>query len=321
MARVVKALRVALSEIAIGDRIQPLDDAQAKEVAASFQAHGQLLNKIGLRHTPAGEQKWVLVHGRHRLRALELCGLTELVEGEHFTRMSVGAEQARLIEIEENMARTDVSPFSRAVMLAAYRDAVGIDGRGGDRKSEAFATGDRAGLVALGEGFTAHAMRVFDLSSDQIERLLRIGTALTRPAGLKERLHFSKIARNQSQLLKLAALPEEQLARAAEAFDAANGDFFNLMAVLTQAPGQQSALLARIKAGASLGEIIAADAQDAAESKPGFDHWQQAISAFDQLDFKGRVTAAVAHFKRDEKAIREALKSQGYEIVRIGVSK
>jgi ParB-like chromosome segregation protein Spo0J len=311
MAAKSKALSVALADIAIGDRIQPLDEAQAKEIAASFEAHGQLLNKIGLRHTPAGEQKWVLVHGRHRLRALELCGVVELIEGEHFTRMSVDAEQARLIEIEENMARTDVSPFARAVMLAAYREASGAaTGKGGDRKSAAF--------FSMGDSFAAHAMRVFDLARNDVQRLLQIGTRLSRPEGLAERLHFSRIARNQSQLLKLAALPEEQLARAAEAFDAAKGDYFNLMALLSQAPSQQSALLARIKAGASLGEIIAAEADAAAESKPGYDHWQQAISAFDQLDFKGRVTAAVAHFKRDEKAIREALKSQGYEIVRIG---
>lgn len=311
MAAKSAALRIALTDIEIGDRVQPLDEVQAQEIAASFAAHGELFNRIGLRHAPNGERKWVLVHGRHRLRALEIAGVEELIEGVHFVRHSVSAEQARLLEIEENMARTDVSPFSRAVMLVAYRQAVGIDGRGGDRKSQAAKAGQIEGLR---EGFTAHAMRVFDLAQNDVERLLRIGTRLTKPAGLSERLHFSRIARNQSQLLKLSALPEEQLARAAEAFDAAKGDFFNLMTILNHAPSQQSALLGRLAAGATLDEIVG---EQKPTPSPGFDHWQQAISAYDQLDFKGRVTATVEHFKRDEKAVRAAFKSLGYELVKV----
>jgi len=309
-----KLLTVKLDDIDVADRVQPLDEAKATEIAASVAAHGRLFQPIGLRHTPSAAKTWKLVFGRHRLRALELAGVAELSEGEHFGRMALDAADARLVEIEENMARTDVSPFSRAVMLVAYRDATGIDGRGGDQKSEAARTRkDAPSLDALREGFTAHAMRVFDLSADQLSRLLQIGSRLTKPEGLAERLHFSRIARNQSQLLKLSALPEEQLERAAEAFDAAKGDFFNLMSILNQAPSQQSALLARIKAGASLDEIVAAQA---GEAKPAFDHWGQAISSFDQLDFKDRVTATVEHFRKDEKAVRAALKTLGYELVK-----
>jgi len=306
------ALTIALADIDTSNRVQPLDEAKAQEIATSFGVHGQLIHRIGLRQTPKGKKKWVLVVGRHRLRALEIAGLTQLVEGEHFDRMAVDAARARLLEIEENMARTDMSPFGRAVMLAAYREATGLDGRGGDRKSTAFQARNQAGLAALGEGFTAHAMRVFDLSSDQIERLLRIGVALTKPEGLAGRLHFSRIARNQSQLLKLAALPEEQLARAAEAFDAAKGDFFVMMTILSRSPEGQSALLKKLLAGASLSELVEARPEQPA----GFDHWKQVISAFDQLDFKGRVSATVEHFKRDEKAIRAALGTLGYELVK-----
>lgn len=307
-ARKPAPLTVALAEIEIGERVQPLDEAKAHEIAASFVAHGELVNKIGLRHVPNGERKWVLVHGRHRLRALEIAGVEQLIEGPHFVRHAVSAEQARLMEIEENMARTDVSPFSRAVMLAAYREASGkFSGRGGDRKSDAFSP--------MTESFAAHAMRVFDLSSDQVERLIRIGTVLTKPEGLADRLHFSKIARNQSQLLKLSALPEEQLQHAAAAFDAAEGDFFNLMTILNRPAAQQSKLLARIEAGASLDDLVGDGA--APSQPPRHDHWQQAISAYSQLDFKGRVTATVEHFKRDEKAVREALKSLGYELTKV----
>ncbi len=301
---------IALADIDTSNRVQPLDEAQAQEIAASFVAHGQLINRIGLRHTPNGEKKWVLVHGRHRLRALEIAGVEQLAEGVHFDKLSVDPEQARLLEIEENMARTDVSPFGRAVMLVAYRDAIGAGQRGGDRKSEAFQRLDQ-----LETSFSAHAMRVFDLSSDQVERLIRIGTVLTKPEGLAERLHFSKIARNQSQLLKLSALPEEQLERAAAAFDAAKGDFFNMMSILNSTPDQQSDLLAKIAGGATLGDVLATNSAPA--KPPAYDHWQQAVSAYSQLDFKGRVSATVEHFKQDEKAVREAFKSLGYQIVKV----
>lgn len=312
MTAKLATLLIALSDIDVSDRIQPLDESKAQEIATSFGVHGQLINRIGLRQTPKGKKKWVLVHGRHRLRALEIAGVSELVEGVHFDRLAVDAAQGRLLEIEENMARTDVSPFSRAVMLAAYRDATGIDGRGAHKKAASPAMQEK--LDALREGFTAHAMRVFDLSSDQIERLLRIGTTLTKPQGLAERLHFSKIARNQSQLLKLAALPEEQLARASEAFDAAQGDFYNLMAILSRPAEGQSAVLEKIKAGASLADTLA----PAAPQAPAFDHWQQAVSAFSQLDHKGRVAAFEHYWKHDQKAIRAGLNALGYDLVKIG---
>lgn len=306
MAAKSPALTVSIDDIEVSGRVRPIDETVAQEIAASYQLHGRLFQLIGLRQTPKGKKKWVLVWGGHRLRALAIAGVTELVEGEHFGRIAVDAANARRVEIEENMARTDETPFARAVMLAAYRDDSDIGGRGGDRRSAEF--------QKLGSSFTAHAMRVFDLSSDQVERLLRIGTALTKPEGLAERLHFSRIARNQSQLLKLSALPEEQLARAAEAFDAAKGDFFNLMAILTRPPEGQSALLAKLRAGASLDDIIG---EQKADKVPAFDHWQQAVSAYSQLDFKGRVTATVEHWKQDERAVRAAFKTLGYDLVKL----
>lgn len=306
MAAKSAPLTIAIADIDTSGRLLPLDDAEAQQIATSMAARDMVLQPIGIRQTPKAAQKWKLVFGRHRLRAFEINGLTDLVEGIHFKRLSVDAADAARLEIEENLARQNHSPFARAVMLAAYRQATGVPtGSGGDRSAAAF--------QKLGASFTAHAMRVFDLSSDQVERLLRIGTALTKPEGLAERLHFSRIARNQSQLLKLSALPEEQLAQAAEAFDAAKGDFFNLMAILGRPPEGQSALLAKLSAGATLGDVIG---EPQPEKPPAFDHWQQAVSAYDQLDFKGRVTATVEHFKRDEKAVRAAFKSLGYDLVK-----
>ncbi|QXN68011.1 plasmid partitioning protein [Microcystis phage Mwe-Yong1] len=299
-----KPLTIALADIDVDDRIQRLDEAKAMEIAASIEAHQRLFQPIGLRQTPKGAKGWRLVFGRHRLRALELRGVVDLVEGEHFVRIVADATEGRLIEIEENLARNDTTPFARALMLVAYREACGVDGgRGGDRRS--------AEYRALAEGFTAQAMSIFDLSPDQLSRLLQIGTKLSAPAGLADRLQLSRIARNQSQLLKLAALPDEQLERAAEAFDAAKGDFFGLMQIVSVSPDKQAKLLGRLAKGASLADLGDAKPKPA----PAFDHWQQAVSSYSQLDFKGRVSATVEHFRHDEKAFRAALESLGYQLV------
>jgi len=314
MATTKKPLTIKLADIDVSDRVQPLDEAKAQEIATSFGAHGQLFNRVGVRQTPNGKKGWALVHGRHRLRALEIAGIGELIERVHFDRLTIEPAQARLMEIEENMARTDVSPFGRAVMLVAYRDALGLDGRGGDRRSDEFKARNFAGFENLSTGFTAHAAQVFDLSDDKIERLLQIGWKLTAPKGLTDRLHFSKIARNQSQLLKLAALPPEQLERAAEAFDATKGDFYNLMAVLAEAPARQTAMLRKLKAGAAIDDLVA---ETKPVQTPAHDYWQQSISSYSRLSHKHRVSATVEFFKQDQKAIREALKFLGYDIVKV----
>lgn len=313
-----KPLTIAIADIDVSDRLLPLREEKAAEIAQSMALHEITFQPIGLRQTPRGAKGWKLVFGRHRLRGLEINGVATLVEGEHFKVLAMSEAQARLAEIEENMARENHSPFARAVMVTEYRAACASDGlvigRGGDRRSTEYQERKSASFAALQASFTGHAMDVFDLSHDQVKRLLQIGTALTRPAGLAERLHLSRIARNQSQLLKLSALPEEQLVRAAEAFDAAQGDFYNLMAILSQAPAAQAKVLGKLKAGAAIKEVVGAEPAQA----PAFDHWQQAVSSFSQLDFKGRVSATIEHFKHDEKAMRAAFKSLGYELVRVG---
>ncbi len=314
MAAKSKPLTIALADIDVSDRIQPLDEAKAQEIATSYTAHGRLINRIGIRQTPNGALGWALIHGRHRMRALEIAGVTELVEGVHFDRVSVEPAQARLMEIEENMARTDVSPFGRAVMLVAYSAALGLDGRGGDRRSDDFKAAKSGGFETLARGFLAHAMQVFDLQQRDAERLLQIGRKLTAPAGLADRLHFSKIARNQSQLLKLAALAPENLARGAEAFDAAQGDFYSLMAILSEAPARQAAMFKRLKGGAPIADVVA-DTQPV--QAPSHDFWKQAVSSYSQLSHKHRVTVTVEHFKQDQKAVREALRFLGYDLVKV----
>lgn len=312
-----KSLTIALADIDVDGRLLPLREEVAQEIAVSMALHDRTFHPIGLRQTPRGAKGWKLIFGRHRLRGFEINGVDQLVEGEHFRVLPMSEQQAVLAEIEENLAGGKHSPFARAVMVAAYRNAAAADGlqlgRGGDRKSADYQAKKGEGLAALQVGFTAHAMEVFDLSRDQVERLVRIGTVLTQPEGLADRLHFSRIARNQSQLLKLSALPDEQLARAAEAFDAAEGDFFNLMAILSKSPATQAKVLGKLKAGTAIKDVVGEEPKPA----PSFDHWQQAVSSYSQLDFKGRVSATVEHFKQDEKAVRSALRSLGFDLVEV----
>lgn len=316
MAARTTPLTVALADIDVSNRVRPLNEADAELIAQTIRAHNASAQEalVSLRHTPNGAFKWVLISGRHRLRALELCDITELVEGIHFKRVDADPTEARLLEIEENLARADTTLFGRAVMLVAYRDALGLDGRGGDRRSDEFKTVKSGGFEKSARGFMAKAMEVFDLQLREAERLLQIGRALTQPAGLADRLHFSKIARNQSQLLKLAALAPENLERGAEAFDAAQGDFHNLMAILEQAPARQATMLEELQAGAPLDELVEVTRP---LRPPAFDYHNQALSSYASLSHAARIDVTVRHFATDEKAVRKALRHLGYELVKI----
>src|SRR5690606_39018231 len=109
----------------------------------------------------------------------------------------------------------------------------------------------------------------------------------------------------------LAALPPEQRGRAAEAFDAAKGHFFNLMATLNQAPARQAALLQKLAAGAPVEEAVE-DTRPV--TTPASAHFKQAVGSYSQLAHKHRVSVVVEFFKTDQKALRAGLRSLGWDL-------
>jgi ParB family chromosome partitioning protein len=105
-----------ISDIAITDRVRALDDEQVAVIAKSIGEKGQL-QPILVRPTPNAEgglKPKTLVFGGHRLAALELLGRDTV---DAIVR-DLSPDEAKLIEIDENLHRADLTVLDRAISHA-----------------------------------------------------------------------------------------------------------------------------------------------------------------------------------------------------------
>lgn len=188
------------------DRLRPVDPAHVEGIAASIA-------QIGLRQPilvrPHGNH-YRLVAGAHRLAAIQKLGHTTIdaiIE-------NVDDDEARLIEIDENLMRRELSALDRAIFLAERKAVYDVlypeTVKPGRRKKE-LATSCRQ----FGETFSKATANRLGLSKKTVERSLALAASLSPEA--REALRLSDLADNQSELLKLAALePEKQVSIAHE---------------------------------------------------------------------------------------------------------
>jgi N6-adenosine-specific RNA methylase IME4 len=120
--------------IIIPDRMRRLPSEVVDEIAESINKRGLLINPITLRR--ASDNALVLNTGRHRFEAVRKLG--------HKTIAAVildglDADQARLIEIDENLIRAELSAAERSLHLVErkrlYDKQAQAPKHGGDRKS------------------------------------------------------------------------------------------------------------------------------------------------------------------------------------------
>ncbi|WP_020179822.1 ParB N-terminal domain-containing protein [Methylopila sp. M107] len=130
------------------DRLRPLDVAWAEVLAASMAAKG-LTHRIVVRPSAAEVGRWSLVAGRHRLAAAGICGWTEIpVE----IRSLTDAE-ARLVEIDENLMRRELSALDRAIFLSerkrVWEDLYPQVAKGGDQKVKQIQRSDQNDIMSF----------------------------------------------------------------------------------------------------------------------------------------------------------------------------
>lgn len=185
--------------ILIEDRLRPVDAAHVEAIAAS-------INVIGLKQPiivrPEGN-RYRLVAGAHRLAAVQSLGhssIDAVVE-------QLDDQEARLVEIDENLMRRELSALDRAIFLAerkAVYDALYPEvGKPGRRKKELSQT-----LRQFGERFTKQTAKRLGMSERAVQMSLELVKNLAPEA--RDALRLSDIADNQAELLKLAALASEQ---------------------------------------------------------------------------------------------------------------
>jgi ParB family transcriptional regulator, chromosome partitioning protein len=110
---VTTVTELRLDQIEVNDdRLRPVSETAVLAIAQSIKEHG-LLYPLTVRRLPQG--RFELVDGGHRMAAL-----TEIGEATAPVRCYEGpASSIRMIEIDANLARADLSDLDRAIHLAS----------------------------------------------------------------------------------------------------------------------------------------------------------------------------------------------------------
>lgn len=222
---------IAVDRIIKGDRLRAADPAAVEAKRVSMRESGQI-TPILVRPAPDQPGWYTLVVGLHRLEAA-------IADGWPTIRADVRPltdDQARLIEVDENLISKGLTPLERAIFVDVrlqvwarlHPERVGseklgqvdpISGvpvlrRGRPANSEKFA--EFLGDTPPTMGFSAETAEDLGLSEKTVKRALSIARGLS--PDVRNKVAGTKLAKNEGLLRQLAAVPDkaEQL-RAAEA--------------------------------------------------------------------------------------------------------
>jgi hypothetical protein len=124
-------MKIKLKEIKLPANWRVINQAKVKEIAASFEAIGQL-NDVGI------NQDWTLVYGMHRFLAAQSLGWDE-IEGKVVD--TADAIKLELANIDENVCRNPLTPIELAIQVKRQLELYTILNpntakHGGDRTSD-----------------------------------------------------------------------------------------------------------------------------------------------------------------------------------------
>ncbi|MCB5204217.1 ParB N-terminal domain-containing protein [Neorhizobium sp. T786] len=207
-------VRATISEIHVGERLRPIDQAYVEAIAASMDERGQI-SPIMLRRTPAkggGKTPYTLVAGGYRTTAAKLLGWTEI----DAIVVQADALEAQLLEISENLYRNELNPLDRAIFVMKYRELWeerhGKITPGGDQKSKGH---DGPLIFAAGRELSERVCEQLGIAERTYKRISSIGQNL-HPT-LRQALRGTDAENDQSKLLKLAKLPTDDQVKVAAA--------------------------------------------------------------------------------------------------------
>ena len=205
-----------INSIRVGVRLRAVDPAAVTNMQTSIQETGWF-GSILVRPLVDDElgPQYDLVAGAHRLAAMKALGRKEIPA----TIRVLTDDEARQIEIDENLVRRGLTPLERAEMVAErfdvwrrrFPERVVVEGDqarrqrgrpGNDVKLTSFLAGAPATM-----GFAAETATEVGLSKSTIDRAWRVVTHL--PADLRARLHGTPIAKNEGLLRQLASMGDK----------------------------------------------------------------------------------------------------------------
>lgn len=192
-------------------RLRPVDRAHAQMIAASMNESG-LIQPIVVRADASGNG-FKLVVGGHRLCGAEINGWDEIAA----ILIECSDDEARQIEIDENLARKELTALERAEFLAERKrvyEAINPDAGHGKAKKPKTEKGKVANLATFAR-FSKDAAKSTGLGERTVQRACELAASLSPEAVAL--IRGTKLADNQAQLQALAALdPSEQVTAARE---------------------------------------------------------------------------------------------------------
>lgn len=200
-----------LATIDVSNRLRPVSPENAQLTAASISEIGQI-QPIVVRVHPSGNGLKLVAGGRR-------CAATALLEREHIAAVLVECtdDEARMIEIDENLAREELNPLDRAFFLAERKrvyEALNPDAAHGKARKPKTEKGKVANMATFAR-FSKDAARSTGLSERTVQRACELAASLSPEAVAL--IRGTKLADNQAQLQALAALdPAEQVTAARE---------------------------------------------------------------------------------------------------------
>jgi hypothetical protein len=199
---------IAVATIKVGRRMRPLGDISS--LVESIREVG-LLNPILITRNRR------LISGLHRLEAFKALGWKHIPA----IILSVSPTEAALREIDENLARNDLTLLERAEHLHRRKELYEIlhpERRHGGNRGNQHTGGKSCQDTNL--KFCQTAAVLTGKSATTVHRLVRIAKLLTPET--KELLRGTEWANNQQALMKLCKLPPDMQERVAR--KAANGE-------------------------------------------------------------------------------------------------
>lgn len=206
---------IRIEDIDTSKRLRPVHPAHVELIAASIEQKG-LTQPILVRPRRPEDGEglpYILVVGGHREAAFRLLGWTELTVDKQVIIRDMDALEARLIEIDENVARHELNALDRALFLLERKEVyekirAGALGRGGDRKSAKFKEkiNSESFRIDFSERFSEDAAKRTGYSESAIQKAITLARRLDRDA--IESIRGTPLEDNQNELFQLAELKE-----------------------------------------------------------------------------------------------------------------
>lgn len=162
-----------LAQIEMGHRLRPVSEAGVATIVASVREIGQIANPVVVRQMRRkGETVWIVLDGAHRLAAAVELGWDEVP----VRVFECTDDQARIMEIDANLAGAELNPLDTAVFLAS-RKAV-YEKMHPETKAGVAGGLARQGLASDMMSFADVTAEKFGMSKRHVERLVAAGTRL-----------------------------------------------------------------------------------------------------------------------------------------------